>query len=455
MDEKIIISHAYNGFIYLPIFIASYEGYFPHKTELHFSNGDENSIREVLNLPNKNNKKSHFAVCDPLIISDYESLIGEIEVGEPDPPIIVGSMIQRTPIWLFNTTPNIVPVPKEESLKHKIDKIRCYEKPNTGYLVGKKIQTLLNVNDNNQYFKEVKFNTEFDTPLHTNEVVVTSNILRMAELGFNNNNIVFSYASKQSDIKNMFFTGIITRKTVFEENLPAVLAILSGIKRAIEKIYNEDLDRLTDLSYEILKDIIISNNMMSNLDENNVKSKIKISLTDIIRKEHIYSDNLVINRDDWETSINLRKKIMTGWEPPSYDVFTEKIPVILIHSGWYNKISLKIETYKKSTNESIKEDTKLKIYHNHIASILTLFGLPFFFCSIIKFIKCYKEPTGDLMQNYLVGIIAMFCFFILTILGYNITKDVYNKNIDNFNNKLSWWATIFGITLAIVFSGLK
>ena len=56
-------------------------------------------------------------------------------------------------------------------------------------------------------------------------------LVGMGEVGFNNNNIVFSYASRPTDIQHMFFTGVITRDELFAKNLPLVLAILAGLKR--------------------------------------------------------------------------------------------------------------------------------------------------------------------------------------------------------------------------------
>lgn len=47
MSKPIIISHAYRGFIYLPLFLAKHSGFFPRNVELRYSNGDKHAVEEL------------------------------------------------------------------------------------------------------------------------------------------------------------------------------------------------------------------------------------------------------------------------------------------------------------------------------------------------------------------------------------------------------------------------
>jgi hypothetical protein len=339
MTDKIVIAHAYRGFTYLPLYLAHDLGYFPRGVELAYAEGDEIAMRSVLHLPNAKGLRSEFAICDPLMIANLKELMGENEIGPAVEPIVVGSLIKRPPLWLFNTNRAIAPVRLEENLRGLIKRVRSYERPNTGYIIGRRLLDKLELDVG--CLKPVPFDTEFDSLPEPDEVVVTSNILRMAEVGFNNNNTVFSYASKKTDIQDMFFTGVITRHTLVKSDLPLVLAILAGLKKAISYIVNDhaDIDAVASVAYDSFRKRMDDQQFtpFQTTDEAAQRGYVRDAIA-AIRKEELYGDDLEVSRPAWETSIKLRKPYIQEWVVPEYEIYTRTIPVILLRADWQEKV---------------------------------------------------------------------------------------------------------------------
>jgi hypothetical protein len=333
MSKPIIISHAFRGFIYLPLFLAKHSGFFPRNVELRFANGDKNAVEELLAL-RAGVTQSSFAVCDPLLVGgDLEALPGRREFGGPDPAVVVGSLIREVPVWLFNDRDFLKTVGRESELLGKVDTIRCYEAPNTGFALGKRLQKNLS-GSGIPNLRPVAFDHEFDDPVGDHEIVVTSNILKMAQFGFGNDRVVFSYASKPTEIKGMFFTGLLTRLSVFEQDLGLVIAVLHGLRKAVDQILTGDLDELTTSIYQILQDPATQTSEITFANEADGRRIIMTALERVVRDEALYATNLEIKKEAWEKNILLRQSVDSGWTAPQYEAFTEEIPAILIQPGW-------------------------------------------------------------------------------------------------------------------------
>lgn len=440
MSDKIVISYAYRGFTYLPLFLAHDLGYFPHGVELAYADGDEQALRSVLHLPNSRDTKSDFAICDPLVIGNLAALIGLREVGEPHIPVVVGSLIRRTPIWLFNTNQRIPPVATEAGLQHQVAKVRCYQSPNTGYIIGRRLLDKLGLPHDASHLAEVAFDHEFDATCGDNEVIVTSDIIKMGELGYNNNNIVFSYASKPTDIKEIFFTGIITRESIFLSDLPLVLAILAGLKKAIERITGEDIDKVAALAFASLKKKMTEQSFspFTTTDETAQRRIVKAAIETIIRQESLYAPNLEVRKEDWDKSIAMRRAVIPDWAPPAYEAFTQDIPVILIQSGWKSHI-VKRETAQIPA-QSTPPIPVLNWHHRWTPTIGLLANLGLLIYLAWEVRDALTKATGDnhnknALLSVLLGgsLLAGYAVFLY------LSRRIWNRNIDKYGELVSFW----------------
>lgn len=445
VNDRIVISYAYKGFTYLPLFLAHDLGYFPQGVALSYADGDEDALRAVLHLPNKKNVTSDFAICDPLIIANLPALIGERERGEPHTPVVVGSLIRRTPIWLFNTDQKIRPVAREEDLRGLVKKVRCYQSPNTGYIVGRRLVEKLAVPHDQTHLTEVAFDHEFATALEENEVVVTSDILKMGEVGYNNNNIVFSYASKQTDIREIFFTGIITRENLFSSDLPLVLAVLAGLKKAIQRITTDEIDLATALAFDSLRKKMKEHNFSPfvTTDESVQKAIVKAAIEGIIRQESLYSPNLEVRKEDWDKSIEMRRKVFPDWQAPPYEVFTQDIPVILIQSDWRSRI-----VKKEPSSVSVTAMPKLPIlegHHRWTPTIGLFVNLALLYFCIWEVRDALAKATGDNLQkniilSILVGLSLLAGFVVFGFLW----RRIWTRNAEKYADLVSFWLVLIG-----------
>ena len=103
--EKIKVVHAYNGFLYSPLFLADKIGLFPKNLELVFTSSDSEAV-EQLCLQDSSKGEINFAICDPFA-ANFNSIMPE---HTDDRIFIVGSLINKVPFWIYNTNPSINPV---------------------------------------------------------------------------------------------------------------------------------------------------------------------------------------------------------------------------------------------------------------------------------------------------------------------------------------------------------
>lgn len=447
MSDNLTISYAFAGFTYLPLFLAYDLGYFPRDTDIKYADGDETALRSVLHLPNNKDIKSDFALCDPLIISNLPKLIGQRELGQMEFPIVVGSLIQSLPIWAFNPCPSILPVMREEELKGNISRVRCYGSPNTGYIVGLRILEKLGLTHDLEHLTECDFGKEFSGTIEDDELVLTSNMLRMGELGFNNKNIVYSYASRENDFQKMFFTGILTKKSLFSSELSMVLAILAGIKKAIGRILNDDIDTVTDLAFAAMQKPIADSdsNPFVTQDESLQRDIIKDALQTIVREENIYSATLELRKEEWEKAIALREGILKEWQPPQYEAYTDNIPVILIQDDWHSKVALRENNATTDTlSRRQPEPPVIHKGHQYLLVILSVGFLPFLQFMIEKLAFAFADGISPI-EISVSSVTVLACVAALILTGTQVYW-VFGKNtLKHFGPYLVWYVMLLGI----------
>jgi hypothetical protein len=148
------INYAFNGFLYAPLMLADALGFFPKNTRLVYRNGDVETIKSLC-IHSSDNEKNWFAICDPFPV-DISTIIPE---HTDDELCVVGTLIDKLPVWIYNTNPNIIPVNSEESLwryTHNVFKMVCYKEGTTGYLLAKRLQRLLNINCSSRFSNWIK-----------------------------------------------------------------------------------------------------------------------------------------------------------------------------------------------------------------------------------------------------------------------------------------------------------
>lgn len=396
---------------------------------------------------------SSFAICDPLLVGgDLEALPGRREFGAPDHAVVVGSLIREVPVWLFNDGDYLKTVGKETELLGKVDDIRCYDKPNTGYAIGKRLQKTLSAAEIPN-LRMVPFEHEFDAPVGKREIVVTSNILKMAEYGFGNDRVVFSYASKPTEIKGMFFTGLLTRLSIFEQDLGLVVAVLHGLRRAVDQILTADLDELSSTIYQVLQDTGVKSNEITFANEADGCRIIKAALDRVVRAEDLYSTNLEISKEAWERNILFRKSVDSEWSAPQYEAFTEEIPAILIQPGWRNHIAVARAAAITTTPQTLvgnaaRDDSFGRLWAWLRSRNVSIPGLTGFFSFFITLAAAGRSAAlvkhaGDLDFGFLITLFAAWIMVAgLWILVLAMLRNELRKEEERTRTFFGLWAGI-------------
>src|SRR5689334_6894860 len=108
--EQIKIYHAFNGFLYAPIFLAEKLGLFPKNTKLIYVQGDDKAI-QALCSHSHTGERNWFAICDPFSV-DLNMAVEHTD----DEICVIGSLINVLPIWVFNPDQSIDVVRHENDL---------------------------------------------------------------------------------------------------------------------------------------------------------------------------------------------------------------------------------------------------------------------------------------------------------------------------------------------------
>ena len=334
--KPITINYAYDGVLYAPLFLAHDLGLLPRNVELKFRNGDLPTIQSL--SQNHDAGNNWFAICDPFAkdISRVQRELGR------DQLVIVGGLIERLPIWLYNTHPDIDRIDKETDLReyrHLIHTVRCYEHYNTGYLIGQRILQVLGLPSS--ALVECAFGEEFPPEDDPNTLVVTSDFLSLVP-AMGDQNIIFTYPQRCPELDPYLFTAVLTLRSVIEEHLYAVLSVLASLRTAInylsrDHLPEEYLDLLTKRFGTLVTE---SDNALK-------QSRIAAAIEMLCRTERIYSESFKIKeaQQAYETARTEWARVVRREFPPA-SVCSEPIPALLVNRGWPNDPSL-IEVFVK------------------------------------------------------------------------------------------------------------
>jgi|GEM_PF-4755023 len=350
-DKNKIISYAYNGLIYLPLFFAYKRGYFPSDIFLaeNPSGGDEEAINDLVNSSEKSSidntaikGKTFISICDPLLTKNLMEKV-DPNTREVNRTVVFGCLIDNLPIWCYSQNKNL----KEATLINdflknindsKIDELVYYKLPNTGGLIAHYLLEMYNKNKNYRRIgttKAVEFNQEFG---NTSNLIVTSDLLKINENSANGF-IKFRFASNSTldiSLKYFFFTGLVTMEKNLKENLSCLLQIMNGLEKAVCELKDDYFrnSRINEI-YNIMNKNLAEKYPSKTEPE---KKEILTRSLDMLFKSDIYSENLEIDKTRWDNNIFYRRKYQEEYIAPEYRIFSEEIPVVLIKDGWRDEL---------------------------------------------------------------------------------------------------------------------
>jgi hypothetical protein len=354
--DKIIIHHAYNGFLYAPVFLADRLGLFPKNCELRYSKGDAEAIR-TLGKTAKEHEKHWFAVCDPF----SEELAATVPPGDHHEWLcLVAAIINRAPVWLYNSDPGIRNLKTEQDIeKHasKLSKISTYRQNTTGHLFGERLR--------GKYLKRCQivpcdFGDEFKgADAHT--LVVTSDVLRVVWEQNSNASmdpIILSYPERGPDeIKNFLFTGLVTlRQSVLKENLDVLLAIIGGLKKAIHFLNQEHPlgEHIVELATHFDAELVRLG-LSTDADK---REHIKQTLQNM-RRYGLYWERLTPDTTAAQNAKNQWAEFGSGSNHDPVDII-QKIPSILLSPDRLTDVHLQSVVLGKTQNAVLVDHPKIK-----------------------------------------------------------------------------------------------
>jgi hypothetical protein len=433
--DKIYINHAYDGFLYAPLFLAYRLGLFPNNCELKLRGGDSEAIRALCDHPQQG-EKNWFAICDPF------SVEASVPPGTGERLCVVGTIIERAPVWLYNTNSSIDRLSSEDdlhSLNGKINQISTYPEDTTGCLFGKRIQE--------KYLRQVNgvtthdFGQEFkDADSQT--LVVTSDVLRVVKEENDSRggtpHIIFSYAENgPSDTKPYLFTAIITlRETVLKQNLSILLAVMSAINKAIDYLQAPTIEEkhITLLTFHFRNKLRVIGVRGVNVMKQHVRDCIEH-----LREQQLYSKILVPEETSLTNAKLLWDKIYGSNRSSPADC-VQKVPSILL---WPTRFSdfphLQKAVIERTDRKTLWEQKNVQELFSAMLSdpeksIEIIDKIPeeklFHHTKVIALVENAKTAIPISAQTRFEGW-QLVAFALLPILSFFLTKAVFEAWSDN------------------------
>ncbi|NER29692.1 MAG: hypothetical protein F6J89_19265, partial [Symploca sp. SIO1C4] len=342
---------------------------FPGNIQLEYRGGDSETLRSLVNYSESHD--NWFAVCDP-----FAENISEIvnELGQADPLAIVGILIKKLPIWVYSYNSDLRVIENENSLRtyrSKIREIRCYRKNNTGYLIGKRLQGILSLGEDE--ITECGFEQEFDfddEKQKNGSLILSSDIMRVVGQNRNLGKIIFNYPQKCQELTPYLFTAVLTKKSVIENNLDIVLTVLGGLRRAVEIITKGEvveekyIEKIQNYLRRSRNSYLLGINDLADQQRIIRKSLELAAIEDLYFKDEELDLNLVRSayknaRSAWN---NYGSKSLD--EFPEIEECYDIIPSLLIRRRWRqtNGNLLAHEILSKLDDNSIIDDNLLKFF---------------------------------------------------------------------------------------------
>jgi len=436
------INYAYDGFLYAPLFLAHDLGYLPSCSNLKYLKGDSECL-DGLCQHSEEGEENWFAICDPFSVD----LSTKIPPG--DELCVIGCLVDKIPIWLFNQEPSITRVSQEQGLsryKDKIHKLRCYPNGTTGYLVGRRLMKALELKSSD--VEEREFGTEFDGGVPSDTVVATSDILQIVNTnGLDGHNIVFDYVKNSgSDLTPFLFTGILTLKSkVLDENLWSALTLLAGIHKAIALLQEPVLR--SEVVVLLRKRFGTHMEAIGVSDKSSQETLIRKATTYAFRTENIYSETLKPEKDGWDNAKRQWETIMSQ-NYAHAELHSEPIPALLIKKGWRHDYDLRqLMAAGLSSVKSIISTKSIGWRHR----LALIFGIFMPIICIGLFVDNIINPTLPWKDNAVWISFSFLTLLVLSISNSSLVWQIFKKGLSgHFVTEMSISVTALGIFLAAI-----
>lgn len=405
--KPININYAYNGFLYAPLFVAYELGLFPKNMTLQYRNGDIPAIESLARTTDP--AQNWFAICDPFAkdISKVQASIGNDQI------LIVGTLIDRLPVWIYNNDTKFEPVGTETDLiapenKDLIDCIRCYEKYNTGFLIGERLREKFGFPHSK--LKEFRFGQEFSQPLQSDVLVITSDVLKIVN-EIDQRNVVFNYPQKSRNLNPFLFTAVLTLRSVIDDHLYSVLAILAGLRTAIALLNHEQPDA------SIIASLVtrFQTDLPSSPEEQ--KATVERALM-LCAREQIYAEDFDLSRA--ANAYNIAKgewgRLFPERKFPEIEKCRDPIPALLLKRHWRTDTGLTAIFAQELGLKPKLNREELSFYNLGLVSLSFVFFLISLFLIIHNFPHLLSLPIEE--SVYLWGSLAILpvqlCLFVLS-----------------------------------------
>lgn len=312
MNKRIKIAYAYRGLTYLPLFLANSEESFSSRFELVYTDGDEKAIDLLLN---KNNG-CEMAICDPFA---KDNLLEESKthLGSVDSIKLIGCLIDKSPIWIYREDTSLAPnkiISTDELKNYNIHAIKGYSHPNTGWIFCKELKKKLDTNVNNIHLITVNFNPDIEDKVSQGEILLTSNILKIAITDFVKGNhfssTIYSYGRSKDpkeNLKDLFFTGILAKQDKYTAQFFDYALFCNELKKWIKALYEDDIEDIVNDKFEYFKEHVKNYPAIKNLNDEQ-KKEILRNIINKIRVEQIYPRDLRGNVEKFNKMMQKRKE---------------------------------------------------------------------------------------------------------------------------------------------------
>jgi len=436
------VNHAFDGFLYAPLFLASKLGYFPECTKLVFQNGDAACLDALCKHSSSSNEKHWFAICDPFSL-DFSAKIPE----QGDDIYVVGCLIDKLPVWIYNPDHSIDPVNKEEFLeryKGKLKTLICYKEGTTGYLIGKRLKKLF-LKDSN--LEEKEFGQEFTSTIANDAAVATSDVLRIVHNGLNDKKIIFNYPMRSpEELKPFLFTAILTlKKEVVSDNLWAVLTLLAGIRRATDLLRQETVSQdCIDILTECFQSKLVAMGVTTPVEQ---KKLISDTIIYAFQATKLYSENLYPDKKAWDNAKKQWEEI-TGKQFVDAEERHDPIPALLIKSGWRKNADLRNHINDGFPNlGTVLASDALKWYHKLSPVLLVILAIS----SLTALLTSCHSAAKPFADNLSYIIPAVVAFLIQVGFTVKLCWDLLRLETKSYVICLT---TAIGVGLAIFYTAI-
>lgn len=461
--DKIIIYHAYNGFLYAPLFLAKELGFLPECVELQSAKDDLAAITRVREGEEGEKGKGWFAICDPFAIDAY-TLTSAVR-GEK--LRIIATIIQQPVFWAYTENTGVEVCVEETDLIEyfrgsypKLSRIACYKQKTTGHVFGSQLSELVKKHAGcSPKLVEIDLDDEHNSRseiLDESTLLLTSDILFLADsnikAGKDSPKIIYSYThSTEKSLHPYLFTALVTlQRKVIQNNVAIATTILHGINKA-EKI----LRRCEDCTIDKLTEIFKCELTKMEVEEDEKRKKIIKEALNILYKEkgviEIYPKYLV---PDLNAAANARNKWSNNSQNHDH---VEKIidcgPSLLINKNWNGQPKLQAYLFQRLKSPAVLRniiaEKEIEKKYRYVLFAQVAFAIICFPIVLFTTHHVWENETIFDKANLSWIVTLIFSYYIFVRICFISIKRLFKGEFEYFFDIAGW---AFAALLSVILS---